>query len=333
MRGRFLIAFCLMAGALVLGLVAMSVSGPASAQEPVPAPVQYYTPTPEALLRDGCFIPLALQPGDTAYIRAGIIVRYEPNISSAIMHYTDVRTAVIITEGPVCANGYNWWRVSGTENPGWVAEGTPDSYFIQTGIPPVSDACVSVFPLRIGGTADLMAGMRVREEPNLTALVLTVAPAGSQVEIIGGPLCAEGMNWWQVRAVVVGFTYEGWMAEGSFGVQYVLPDDRPSLEDGTLCALPLGFGPGTRAFVNYRDGVPKYLRSAPGTNEGVALFSLVRYVPFIVVGGPVCRDNMNWWQIRVLASTEVTGWMAEGSPGIGYWMRELTIEDYPRPQP
>ena len=50
--------------------------------------------------------------------------------------------------------------------------------------------------------------------------------------------------------------------------------------------------------------------------------------PFVIEGGPVCRENLNWWRIRVLASQEVVGWMAEGSSGIGYWMRAIDPDEF-----
>ena len=111
--------------------------------------------------------------------------------------------------------------------------------------------------------------------------------------------------------------YDGWMAEGGNEVALMVPQDLPSLEDGTLCAPPYGIlSIGMRGYVNYTDSTPKSLRAMPGTDQTL-LFTLVDGVPFIIEGGPVCVENMNWWQIRVLASAEVVGWMSEGSPGGG----------------
>lgn len=286
---------------------------------PVVADVLYATATPIG----GCFTPLFLKPGDYAYIRSGVNVRHLPTLSGAPVAYTSENIDVVITEGPVCADGYNWWRVSGPENPGWVAEGRIDVgfYLIPYNLD-LSGSCVSLYALAAGKRAELLVNTRVREAANPDALVKTVAPAGSMVDIIGGPQCVGGYYWWEVRVTVVDFTYQGWMAEGQDQVYWLVPEDAPSTEDGTLCAPPLKFAQGTRGLVRYRDGTPKYLRAAPGT-DGDAMFSLVNNVPFIVIGGPICRNNLNWWKIRVLASTEVIGWMAEGSPGVGYWMTTL----------
>jgi hypothetical protein len=44
----------------------------------------------------------------------------------------------------------------------------------------------------------------------------------------------------------------------------------------------------------------------------------------------VCRDNLNWWKVRVLASQEVVGWLAEGSAGVGYWISTINPNEFAR---
>ena len=119
---------------------------------------------------------------------------------------------------------------------------------------------------------------------------------------------------------VVNVAYDGWMAEGqSQDNYYLLPED---LDAQSVCAMPRDFSIGQQVRVYYREGGPKSLRAAPGVDAPL-LFSLVRNMPMVIEGGPICRDDLNWWQVRVLASTPVTGWMAEGSPGVGYWIAPL----------
>lgn len=333
--------------ALPLLGVLIGVQVSAQSGEPVP-----YTPgsplgdVPMTLDPSICLTPLSLQEGDTIYIRAGVIVRNRPSRSGAMawntiydsqnaqgeLIRTPVAVPATIVEGPVCAEGLNWWRVTGTGNPGWVAEGRPDfdgGYLIYAPARALVDApCPLPRDLRVGQNADLSYNVRIRENPSLSARTRTIAPAGSTVQIIGGAQCVEGFIWWGVRATVANFTYEGWMAQG-VGAEdalqdYLIPDDAPSLEDGTLCAPPLRFSVGDRGYVAYRHGGPKSLRVAP-SSDSTLLFSLVDGVPFVIAGGPVCRENLNWWQITVRSGAPVTGWMAEGSPGqgVGYWMRRL----------
>jgi hypothetical protein len=60
----------------------------------------------------------------------------------------------------------------------------------------------------------------LRAEPNRDAEVLYSLLDGIAVDIIGGPACANGLNWWQVRVVgredVVGWVAEGGTAAGGY---------------------------------------------------------------------------------------------------------------------
>ena len=335
---KSILALCLS----VLLLSAMLLSLPLQTVESQPtiltpgAPLSTPTATPE--LPGGCYSPLPLSIGEAAFIKPGVNIRNIPNESGALVWNTiyenldeegrvidnPLAVPVTIQEGPVCDQGYNWWRVTGTGNPGWVAEGRPDEgYWILYSGAATSASCENPYDFAIGQQVDLQYNARVREAPTRQGLTRTVAPFGTPVSILGGPQCVESLLWWYVRVTVVNAVYEGWMAATNEDVDLLLPPDLPSLEDGTLCANPLSFAPGDRGYVTYRSGPPKSLRAAPGTDSEF-LFSLVRNVPFIIEDGPVCRENLNWWKIRVLASSPVVGWMAEGSPGIGYWIvREI----------
>lgn len=295
-----------------------TVGTPTPALLPNVTPILYATPT----VIGGCPPPISAQVGDAGYIRAGVWVRHQPTLSGALVYYVAENINVTIVEGPVCADGFNWWRVTGTDNPGWVVEGRADiGYFLFSyGARPVG--CAPLYQNAVGKSAELLLNTRVRASADPNALVKTVAPAGAIVAIVGGPQCVDGYLWWQVEVTVADFLYNGWMAEGGDGVYWLVPQDAPSLADGTLCADPRGFVQGQRAIVRYRSGPPKTLRAAPG-EDAQALFSLVRGVPLVILDGPVCANNLNWWKVRVLASTEVIGWLAEGSPGVGYWIAAL----------
>jgi len=294
-----------------------------------------------------CFDPLPITSGQVIFIEPGVNIRNMPDKSGALVWNTifdnrDAEGAVIevprsiaatVTEGPVCADGFNWWRVEGLGNPGWVAEGRPDlegGYFILTAGLDLNPTCATLYNNAVGKPAQNLLNARVRDAPGEAGRTLTIAPAGSQIQIIGGPQCVDDFLWWLVRVNVLNVVYEGWMAEGDplNGIFFLKPEDAPSLEDGTLCSDPLPFTQGVRGFVNYpRGDGPKALRTAPGVQSPL-LFNLVEGVPFIVEGGPVCRNNLNWWQIRVLSSQPVIGWMAEGSRGIGFWMSELDPDEF-----
>lgn len=293
-----------------------------------------------------CYPPLPLEIGQVIYIEPGVNIRSAADGSSPIVWNTsynnrdqDGRTIdptfdlqAYVLAGPVCTLGQNWWQVRLPGNDGWVAEGRPDDgsgYLLR--IPGVdSDAiCQSPYGLQAGDVADLLLNARVRTEPDVNALVRTIAPAGTPVEVIAGPRCLDRVNWWQVRVNVAGVTYSGWMAEGLDGIVWLLPADLPSYEDGTLCGAPLDLPLGSVAYVDSFDGYPHNLRAAPGTNAPI-VEELIDGVSFEMIGGPACRNNLNWWQVRLLAPTPLEGWIAEGSTGVGYWISRLNPNEYGR---
>jgi hypothetical protein len=76
------------------------------------------TPIPSPPPSDG------LTPGRTAYVKAtvtGLALRAEPNTTAAVQLYLEGDTAVDVVEGPVQANGYEWWRVRAANREGWCA--------------------------------------------------------------------------------------------------------------------------------------------------------------------------------------------------------------------
>jgi hypothetical protein len=304
-------------------------------------------PTPTPTLPAGtCFEPLAIAIDSTITIDVLVNIRAQPSGSSAIVwntiynSYNSLQTPIApqaiparVVDGPVCSEGYNWWRVEIVGEDGWVAEGRPDREGYLLNVPGVTTAraaCDPRYDLAVGTTADLITNVRVRADANPSARVLTVAPAGSVVDIVDGAQCVDGDLWWQVRVTVVGESYVGWLAESDNKVYWLLPSDLPTLADGTLCGNPLPFAEGERGIVNsVQTDTPRRLRAGPGLT-GDPLFLMVENVPFEIVGGPVCRDNLNWWQVRVLASTPVIGWVAEGSTGVGYWLEEVSPDEYAR---
>jgi hypothetical protein len=321
---------------LLLLIGGMSASLLAQSFDPTPFPIQpgvplvTSTPTRDPAV---CDTPLPVRMGQTIYIKPGVNIRAQPSESSAIMwntvyDNTDERgqlndrifnIAARVVEGPVCNGGLNWWRVTGLRGNGWVGEGRRDLGFYII-VPGADTACNSIYTLQPGKLANLLFNVKVHEDRSLTSRVKTVAPAGTPVFILGGGECVNGYKWWNVRVTVVNVLYEGWMVESDGSDLFLIPSDLPNLEDGTLCGPPLNLIIGQEAVVNTGGvGEAIALRAAPGKGAPL-LYSLVDNVPLVIEGAPVCKENLNWWQVRVLASQPVVGWMAEGSQGVGYWI-------------
>ncbi len=80
----------------------------------------------------------------------------------------------------------------------------------QTGSCPTSIAS----RLSVGDTARVLRRLNLRSDASIDASILRTSPTGSQVEIIGGPVCtpigARAYQWWQIR---LADGMEGWSAE------------------------------------------------------------------------------------------------------------------------
>lgn len=301
-------------------------------------PTPTRTPIPEGF----CFEALPYQPGDVAYIQPGVNVRNAPSINAALVWNTiienrdddgrvvpePVSIEVTIMAGPVCANGYNWWEVVGTGEAGWVAEGRPENYWLVPLGGFGERTCARLYDNAPGQLAQVLYGVRLYAEPDRASRVQTVIPAGELVQVRGGPLCLEDgdYEWWLVYAVLQNVDYVGWMRAGGEPGFWLVPEDAPNAEEGTLCGDPLNFSVGQRAHVANSAGTPRTLRAGPGLNAQ-PLFRMVDNVPFTIDGGPVCANNLNWWRIRLQSGNrEIVGWMAEGSSGVGYWMASIDTQ-------
>jgi hypothetical protein len=308
---------------ILSGLVLMLL--PAAAQQTpnptfTPFPTVTYIPTityGPSYTPQGCFPSLLFSVGQRVVLDPGVNVRNIPSLSGGIVNYYTEEVVLTITDGPACENGYNWWRVAGVGNPGWVIEGRPQRYFLApaVGTPDPSLLCYPPLNFTAGDRARTVTGVRVHTRAELDALVIHVVPLGTLVTLLEGPICANGLNWWQARIPFGNTTIEGWVAEGYpdnhwLETEFATPTPTP------YCPRPLRLAHGTRVGIVYHDAVARFLRSAPARSAPV-VERLIGGVALELIGGPVCADGYNWWQARIV-TTDVVGWVAEGRPG-AYW--------------
>ncbi len=335
MRSRLPVLLSLIAAALVLaaGLIML----PSAAAQTVVFPTLTLLPsltpittptaiptlpagfTPPAPTPAGCAEPLPLGPNTLVSLIPGISVRSAPSVSAALVNYYTQLTVLRVQDGPVCADGYNWWYITGAGEPGWAIEGRPGRYFLTQLVEPGQN-CPVPQPMTIGGSAVNSRNLTLRAEPVSGAQALGVIPSNTLVTVAGGPACGEDMNWWQVTAPVAdGQTVTGWVTEGIedelFLGQY--PPPTPDF----FCRRALRLGLGTTAAVTYDDRVPRFLRAEPSI-YGDVIQRLIGGVAFELIGGPECIDGYNWWRVRILTTT-LEGWLAEGQPG-DYWFNIIT---------
>jgi hypothetical protein len=330
---------------LLILLLVVAIASPAAARQtatPVPTLGIITTPTPGIIIvataqgggatpiplqANGCYAPLALAVGSQVILRGGVNVRNLPSLSGVPVNYYPSAVVLHLDSGPICADGYNWWQVSGVGQPGWVVEGKPRAYYLSPYYSPETTNCAAPLDtVQPGGQLQTVTGSRVRQAPQNDASVVTVAQPGMVLSVLDGPRCFEGLNWWKVRAPFgTGSTLvDGWIAEGYPGGYYVAglsASASAAANPVSDCMTNLRLHVGSRAAVTYTDGAPRRLRAAPGTSAAV-LASLIDGIEFEVIDGNfICADGYNWWNVRIIATGQ-TGWLAEGRPG-NYWFDVL----------
>ncbi len=309
---------------------------PAAAQTLIPTlpfppsstPVPTLTQVPSSTPR-GCFASLGFSPGVQVVLIPGVNVRHLPSLSGAVVNYYTESTLLRVTDGPVCENGYNWWRVEGVGNPGWVIEGRPGRYYLSEAAltPDPSTICSPPLAMTTGARTRTLTGVRVHADAGLGSLVLTVVPLNTSIEVLDGPVCLNRINWWRVRVPFDDISVEGWVGEG-YPENYWLESNAFAATATAYCPRPLRLAPGTKVGITYDDAVARSLRAAPSRSAAL-VERLIGGVALELLGEPVCADGFNWWQARVL-STDITGWVAEGRPG-NYWFDIIYQQPTPTP--
>ena len=299
---------------------------------PTPTPTQIVlivsTPlggaTSVPLQANGCYPPLALTVGGLVLLRGGVNIRSQPTESGPLVNYYPSQTLLHLIGGPICADGWNWWHISGVGEPGWVVEGKPNFYYIKQYSAPNAPTCSTPLDtIQVGGKLRTITGSRLRQTPADDGFVITVIqPPGVQLPVIDGPFCADGLNWWKVRAPYGNSNtlVDGWLAEGVPGNYYVEGLSSTG-QPASSCRAPLRLHIGSRVAVTYRDGVPRHLRAAPGSSAPLVADLLDGVEVEVINNDSACADNYNWWQVQIVA-TGTTGWLAEGLPG-NYWFDVL----------
>lgn len=145
-------------------------------------------------------------------------------------------------------------------------------------------------------------------------------PAGSLVDgldgghppldVIAGPLCQEGLAWFQVR---LSDKRTFWTPESDATHTYQLDPVAPlpaGCEGAPVSRLTLGITAAVVAGLGSNN-----VRVEPASTSGLAGV-LPAGARFEIIGGPVCGEGYTWWQVQ---SGNLTGWTAEGQ-GQTYWI-------------
>jgi hypothetical protein len=166
--------------------------------------------------------------------------------------------------------------------------------------------------LKIGGQGQVTPGSanNVRDTPSRDGAKVGEIPAGGIFDVLEGPTCADGFNWWRVDYDgIVGWTVEG-QGEEYFLEPYravptpTLPPLRdfvPPIESVNVLEV------GARVRVTVDDGDTLTLRREPA---GERLGQIEDGAVGVILEGPVEEDNLRWWQIETTEGN--SGWVIEG---------------------
>lgn len=157
--------------------------------------------------------PSGFPPFSTVRVDTDLLnVRTGAGLAYPVIRQVSAGTVFLIGIGPVIADGYSWYTVEVPDQPtsGWVA-----GEFLTL----VSDDGTTEQPstgIVVGGIAVVdTPALNGRAGPGLSAAVLQVLTGGTEVDVLDGPVSADGYHWYQVETgsgVVVWVIGEGLLA-------------------------------------------------------------------------------------------------------------------------
>lgn len=175
-------------------------------------------------------------------------------------------------------------------------------------------ACRLAPRLHVGDAVTLVKGQpnRIRQAPGLAAARTAFRISAGEVwYVLAGPVCQDGMNWFQVgQGDAVGWTSEGTPAEG----YYLGRIDEVPAVGGQVCASER-LAAGLQVMVG--DSQRQQVRA--GARKSAARVAwLSPRVPVTITDGPRCADGWVWWYVSNANGT-VKGWTSEGD-GPNIWL-------------
>lgn len=159
-------------------------------------------------------------------------VRDQPARAGALIGAIPGGAAFDVLDGPVCADGFNWWRVTYEGLDGWTVEGAGSDYWVEpvsTPTPTATFAPAAVFEPPVAAVNTLAVGVTARvinddpnaasptllarAEPGRNASVVKRVSEGERVIVTGGPQETDGYRWWQIETADGA---RGWVIEGLY---------------------------------------------------------------------------------------------------------------------
>lgn len=220
-------------------------------------------------------------PGDEVMTSSDMInLREQPSLKGLIVATIPFMTEATVTDGPMPANGYKWYKVSTALGSGWATEqhlAFEDDIAIPVRFS-VGD------PVRVADPE----GVRLRSAPSVSAPSIASLSPGVTGTVIDGPETADAMAWMKVQTV----SGTGWMAE-----QFLV--------SAPFAAAPASAFSAGEAVVVDTDAVN--LREKPGATEKV-LTALGTGITGTILETGEIANNILWARIE---TSYGDGWVAE----------------------
>jgi uncharacterized protein YgiM (DUF1202 family) len=201
--------------------------------------------------------------GDNAVVATDALnLRDDSSLDGSILGILFNSEVVTVTDGPVVADGYNWYEVDTSLGSGWVA-----GDFLSEG----SDPGFATGDVAVVATDAL----NLRAAATTTGTVIDVLVTGASLTIVSGPISAVGYSWYRVSSTAG----TGWVA-GEF------------LGSGSSGAGALDIGDGATVDIDLLN-----LRDAAGL-DGEVIAQMVTGDDAYLIDGPVSADGYTWYQVE-----------------------------------
>lgn len=195
------------------------------AGQPIPTPS-----VPNTGNQTGCNEPMRLAIRDFVTVTPGLPnnIRSNPSTSANFVNSFYSGDVLVISGGPICADGLRWWEVGGEGGfRGWTVEGSRsgDPWLISIAQSPISNNCTLPPRLIRGSTGIVLPGEAnaLRDGPDANGTnVIGSIPGGGAFTTTGSSLCgSDGRRWYPVD-------YNGtlgWTAEGEGSTYWIAPSN------------------------------------------------------------------------------------------------------------
>jgi len=290
-----------------------------------------------------------LSVGDTVYAQAWVNVRKSPGhrdkAGGDVVGILGPGAMVKLTGRSVAQDGLHWWPIEGTKSDGdtvigWMTEATSEMLILGEMAP----------ALPRGASYNVLVGLRtdyaqsflnLRQSPGYVGKeaddILGQVALGAPVTVLDGPLDADDLRWWQVRAPLLDNQVgSGWVADSAPNGFLMLAATPPEEDDqaGTLTERittgPITTGTSSDKLVTVV-GFSLNLRATAAYLHQPAsqiLAQLPQGTELEVLSEPVIADGLTWVQVTTVATATplLRGWVALTDPmGVRLLLPSATV--------